>query len=49
MRYTPERFAELLDGITFSDELSAGMPENLVKKLGGTAVPNPETEQQIRP
>lgn len=49
MRYTPERFAELLDGITFSEELSAGMPENLVKKLGGTAVPNPETEQQIRP
>ncbi len=48
MRYTPAEFSELLGSIVFSDELSAGMPENLVKKLGGTAVPNPETEQQIR-
>lgn len=47
MRYTPEKFSDLLGSITFSDELYAGMTENLVMKLNGRAVPNPETEQQI--
>lgn len=49
MRYTPKVFSDLLGSITFSDELSSGMPENLVRKLSGIAVANPETEQQIEP
>lgn len=46
-RYTQPEFSALLESIAFSDELIAGMPENLKMKLNGIAVPNPETEQQI--